>query len=94
MQYHSMDYRVVRFVHDSAESFKILPVAYDSDHNPTQLITDQTVLHYSSVTDLLHAVTHMMAAFSKPVLQHALFETAPHSHSTAQAFNLLSNKNV
>jgi hypothetical protein len=35
----------------------------------------------------------MMAAFSKPVLQHALFETAPHRDATTEAFNLLSKKN-
>lgn len=88
------DYRIVRFVRDDAETFKILPIAYDKEGNPAALISEEVVLHHQSVTDLLHAVTHMMAAFSKPVLSHALFEPAPHRDATTEAFDLLSDKNV
>lgn len=91
---HSRDYRVVRFVDNGRESFRLLPVAYDSEGNPLGLISDQVVLHHVSVDDLLHSMTHMMAAFSRPVLEYALFDTPPIEQSTQQALNLLGKKNV
>jgi len=91
---HSSDYRIVRFVTDGEESFRLLPVAYDSEGNPAGLASDHVALHHSTVSDLLHTMTHMMAAFSRPVLEYTMFDPPDLSHSTQQAFSLLGKKNV
>lgn len=91
---HSRDYRIVRFSSDGSESFRLLPVAYDAEKNPIGLISDSVALHHTSVDNLLHDMTHMMAAFSQPVLEYALFESGAVEQPTQQALQLLGNKNV
>lgn len=91
---HHSDYRVVRFTTDDTECFRLLPVVYDGDGNPMGLASDQVSLNSDTVETLLHTMTHMMAAFSKPVLEYALFDTQPVEKSTQQALDLLGKKNV
>jgi hypothetical protein len=88
------DYRIVRFQQEHSESFKVLPVAYDKNGEPVALISDQVILHHVSVQHLLHSMTHMMAAFSKPVLSAEQIHPQSPKHTTDQAFDILSKKHV
>jgi hypothetical protein len=90
----SRNYRIIRFITAQGESYRLLPVAYNSEGYPIGLLADRVDLLQDTVTLLLHDITHMMAAFSLPVLDYSLFDNPDIERATQQALELLENKNV
>lgn len=65
------NYRVIKTKLNNAEMYKIVEVYYDSN-NKIKGWADctDTILMNDELDDLRYAATHIMDAFSKPVLLH------------------------